>query len=177
MEEDLGLNYNILTLFVPLNKILKELRASMQMLVSDDMLEEFKLTKHTWGYTIEIHTQIKGEVTDWCYVNDNNITYDKNRLKKIIFDKFEVEVESSHMGEEYDKYGDRYLEFEITFKNKIMVKVVKQIKDFILNTEIEVDDNLEKVFTSSWGLWNYKETEEIKNLYFEINSGVVYDVN
>ena len=56
------------------NKILKELRASMQMLVSDDMLEEFKLTKHTWGYTIEIHTQIKGEVTDWCYVNDNNIT-------------------------------------------------------------------------------------------------------
>jgi hypothetical protein len=81
------------------------------------------------------------------------------------------------MGEEYDKYGDRYLEFEITFKNKIMVKVVKQIKDFILNTEIEVDDNLEKVFTSSWGLWNYKETEEIKNLYFEINSGIIYDVN
>jgi hypothetical protein len=58
-----------------------------------------------------------------------------------------------------------------------MVKVVKQIKDFILNTEIEVDDNLEKVFTSSWGLWNYKETEEIKNLYFEINSGIIYDVN
>ena len=27
-----------------------------------------------------------------------------------------------------------------------MVKVVKQIKDFILNTEIEVDDNLEKAF-------------------------------
>jgi hypothetical protein len=75
------------------NKILNELRSSMRALVDDDMLEEFKLTKHTWGYTIEIHTQIKGEVTDWCYVNDNNITYDKNRLKKIIFDKFEVEVE------------------------------------------------------------------------------------
>lgn len=159
------------------NKILKELRASMQMLVSDDMLEEFKLTKHTWGYTIEIHTQIKGEVTDWCYVNDSNITYDKNRLKKIIFDKFGVEVESSHMGEEYDKHGDRYLEFGITFKNKIKGEVVKQIKDFILNIEIEVDGDLEKVFTSSWGLWNYKETEEIKNLYFEINSGIIYDVN
>lgn len=159
------------------NKILKELRSSMQMLVSDDMLEEFKLSKHNWGYTIEIHTQIKGEVTDWCYVNDRNITYDKNRLKKIIFDKFEVEVESSHMGEECDGCGNRYLEFEITFKNKIKGEVVKQIKDFILNTEIEVDGDLEKVFTSSWALWNYKETDEIKNIYFEINSGIIYDVN
>lgn len=41
------------------NKILKELRSSMQMLVSDDMLEEFKLTKNNWGYTVEIHTQTK----------------------------------------------------------------------------------------------------------------------
>jgi len=81
------------------------------------------------------------------------------------------------MGEEYDKHGDRYLEFEITFKNKIKGEVVKQIKDFILNTEVEVYGGLEKVFTSSWGLWNYKETEEIKNLYFEIDSGIVYDVN
>ena len=54
---------------------------------------------------------------------------------------------------------------------------MKQINDFILNIEIEVDDDLAKVFTSSWGLWNYKETDEIKNLYFEINSGIVYDVN
>ena len=159
------------------NKILKELRSSMQMLVSDNMLEEFKLTKHSWGYTIEIHTTIKGKVTDWCYVDNNNITYDKNRLKKIIFDTFGVEVESSHMGEEYDKHGDRYLEFEITFKNKIKGESVKQIKDFILNTEVEVDGDLEKVFTNCWSLWNYKETEEIKNLYFEINSGIVYDVS
>ena len=121
-------------------------------------------------------TEIQGEVTDWCYVNDNNITYDKNRLKKIIFDKFEVEVESPHMGEEYDKHGDRYLGFEITFKNKIKGEVVKQIKDFILNIEIEVDGDLEKVFTNCW-VSRPTTLPEIKNLYFEINSGIVYDVN
>lgn len=156
------------------NKILKELRSSMQMLVSDDMLEEFKLTKHTWGYTIEIHTQIKGEVTDWVYVNDDTIKYDKNRFKKVIQDKFGVEVESSHMGEEFDKHGDRYLEFEITFKNKIKVEIANQVKNYILNIETDIYDDLEKVFTNYWG--NYKETDEIKNLYFEIN-GSVYNVN
>ena len=155
------------------NIILKELRASMQMLVNDDMLEEFKLSKNYWGYTIEIHTQIKVEVTDWVYVNDGSITYDKNRLKKIIFDSFGVEVESSHMGEEYDKYGDRYLEFEITFKNKIKGEIANQIKNYVMNIE---DADGDKVFIECWGLYNYKETDEIKNLYFEITKSV-YDVN
>ncbi len=49
------------------NKILNELRSSMRALVDDDMLEEFELTKQNWGYQIEIHTKIKGDVSEWVY--------------------------------------------------------------------------------------------------------------
>lgn len=128
------------------NIILKELRASMQVLVNDNMLEEFKVTKNTWGYTIEINTTIKGEVTDWCYVNaDNIITYDKNRFKKAMLDRFEVEVVSD-MREEYDRSEDRYLEFTVTFKSSINDEMLVEIKKYILNTECEIQGNLEKVF-------------------------------
>jgi hypothetical protein len=150
------------------NKILNELRSSMRALVDDDMLEEFILTKRVYGYSIEIHTKIKGDVSEWVYAEDYEIYYDKNRFKKIIKDTFGVDVESSYMQEEYDKNGDRYLEFGITFTEKISAEIAEKIKKFILDIQLDVDGDLEKAFKGSWSL--YTNQKDTKTLYFEINS-------
>ncbi len=147
------------------NKILNELRSSMRALVDDDMLEEFELTKQNWGYQIEIHTKIKGDVSEWVYTEDYEIYYDKNRLKRLIKDKFDVDVESSYMGEEYDKRGDRYLLFYITFKNNISDEMAKQIQKFLSDIELDVEGDIEKAFVGSWGIYG----STTKSISFEIN--------
>jgi hypothetical protein len=157
------------------NNILKVLKSSMQMLMSDDILEDFELQKYPSGYAIKIHTKIREDkISDWVYVQDYSIYYDKNRFKKIIKDKFDVDVESSYMREEYDKNNERFLEFVIIFTEKISAEIAKKILKYILDIRITegIEHNLyasdeEEVFIRSRGLTPYQK--DTKNLFFEIN--------
>lgn len=162
-EEEIGKIDNWIEINKIDSEVLSELKSSMRALIDDDMLEEFKLTKQSYGYFIEVYTKIKESVSEWLYSEDFELFYDKSRLKKIIKDKFGATIESSYMSEEYDKNNEMYLEFVISFTERVEYGLANKIEEFILSTTI----NGSNVFKDAWGI--YHTQKDTKTLFFEIN--------
>lgn len=162
-EEEIGKIDNWIEINKIDSEVLNELKSSIRALTDDDMLEDFKLTKQSYGYFIEVYTRIKESTSEWLYSENFELFYDKSRLKKIIKDKFGATIEASYMSEEYDKNNEMYLEFAISFAERIRADVANKIKEFILDTTVDDDT----VFKDAWGI--YPQQKDTKTLFFEIS--------
>jgi len=134
--------------------ILKTLKRCMDMICDESIVEHFTLKENMMSYDIEIQTKLVGEISEWVFINPSDMTsmcpdtgeitgaatFNKFRLKKILEDKFGVDVKDSGRYEIVE-VDETYEEFRIFFKNKIGRDIRKKIIDFILKTEITTEDD------------------------------------
>lgn len=141
-------------------RILMELKRSMQMLIDEDVVEQFYIEGSSLNYQIEIYT--KGTSIEWISVNNNwEIKYDKNILRKILLDKFKVNLLNIEIEE-----GDE-VRFIIEVK-PITKKKAKDVFDFIIKTTL-IDPDGDSIDVFETGYYNnYNPT--ISFIYFDISN-------
>ena len=135
------------------NKILTELKASLNGLINDDVLEDFNISRQYAIvpasyilYEIKIWTKVSGDYQQWVFINDYHLLYDKVRLKQLIKDKFNIEIISSILEEDYDRYNDRYIRFGIEFEKGVNLTDKDKISEWILSTNDLFNDEVEWIF-------------------------------
>jgi hypothetical protein len=140
-------------------RILMELKRSMQMLIDEDVVEQFYIEGSSLNYQIEIYT--KGTSTEWISVNNWEIKYDRNILKKILLDKFKVNLLNIEIEE-----GDEVrfiIEIEPITKRK-----AEDVFDFIIKTTL-IDTQGDNIDVFERGNYN-RFNPTISFIYFDINN-------
>lgn len=154
------------------SRILQELKSSISRLQDEDIIESFSLNKIEDGYDLVIYTKIKEDedVSDWIFVNDSYEAWiDISRLKKYFKNKFNVNVSSAKLGEEYTKYDERYIELEIEFKNSLLSGTIELIKSDLLSKKVTSPDEVEMdIFSEA-----YHGRGDFKWMSFVLDSSIV----
>lgn len=136
------------------SRILTELKASISRLQDENILESFSLGKYqalggSQGYELQIFTQLKDEnLEDWIFVEEDNTAWvDGLRLKKYMKDKFGVDVSGYNLGEEYDRFDQRYIELTINFEPSVAKGKMSKIESELIKKRIkDSDDNEFDIF-------------------------------
>ena len=148
------------------SKIFKYIKSSILGLLNDDSVDDIKIHEEDFGYEIEILTNLKGELEDWIYIDDDqSVTYDERRFEILMKNKFNVNVVSSSINMEADKYGDEYPEMSISLDEKPTKEKIEEIKKYMLSITkyFPIYGEDEKLFIN---LYNRGESQWI---YLEIN--------
>lgn len=139
--------------------ILNELKSSISRLQDENILESFTLRKYlslsnTEGYILEIYTKLKSdeEIENWIFVDEYTAWVDGLRLKKYLKSQFDVDFKDFELGEDYDRHGDRYIQFTIHFQNPVQKIKLEEIKEVLLKKQvnIEMDDEDIEIFTECY---------------------------
>ena len=149
------------------SRTLAELKSSIIRLDGEDLLESFNLDKNIDGYRLEIFTKIKSDsdIENWIFVEpDYSVWIDQLRLKALIKNRFNLEITNSYFSEDYDKY-DKYIQFNITFKDLVEKSKLQEVVDFLSKIRAEPDDydtfeifdggNFSRHRESSRDIWMY----------------------
>jgi hypothetical protein len=135
------------------SKILVELKSSISRLQEENILESFTLKKfqslsNSDGYILEIYTKIKGDVDieNWIFLEeDDTVWVDNLRLKKFMNSKFGLEIQNYELGEDFDKYNERYIHFTINFNEPVQKSKLEEIKVELLKKELWSEDEGEMI--------------------------------
>lgn len=116
------------------SKIFKYIKSSILGLLNDDSVDDIKIHEEDFGYEIEVLTNLKGDLEDWIYIDDDQIiTYDERRFRKLMKNKFNVNVASSSINMEADKYGEEYPEMSIALDETPTKEKIEEIKKYMLS--------------------------------------------
>ena len=116
------------------SKIFKYIKSSILGLLNDDSVDDIKIHEEDFGYEIEVLTNLKGDLEDWIYIDDDqSITYDERRFRKLMKNKFNVNVASSSINMEADKYGEEYPEMSIALDETPTKEKIEEIKKYMLS--------------------------------------------
>jgi hypothetical protein len=116
------------------SKIFKYIKSSILGLLNDDSVDDIKIHEEDFGYEIEVLTKLKGNIEDWIYVDDDqSITYDERRFRKLMKNKFNVNVVSSSINMEAGRYGEEYPEMSIALDETPTKEKIEEIKKYMLS--------------------------------------------
>lgn len=160
------------------NKILQELKSSISRLEDENIIENFTLKKYlstgnTEAYILEIYTKLKDneQASNWIFVEDDySVWVDGLRLKKYMNLKFDVPVRHFELNEDYDKYNERYRYLTIYFTEPVQKSKLQEIKDVLLEKEVDCDGYHFRVFTEC-DYMQYRDTAGY--ITFILNNSII----
>ena len=123
--------------------IMEHIEDSIKELLDDEVLDTFSIKRSNVGFDIKVTTKLRDgiNIEDWIYISEDEdwLSHDKARFKALVKRKFDVDVKTSKLKEEWGKEDDRYLFFDIEFTNQLPKDKLDKISNWLKSTKLTIN--------------------------------------